>query len=69
LGELRAVRSSGSRRNPAAKRNQLAAETARAWALVNPALKVPNDMQGLPPTNARSHQTIHYGAPSRPLRH
>lgn len=69
MGELPAVRPSGSRWNSAAMRNQLAAETARVWELVNPALKVPNGLQGLPPTNARSHQNIHYGAPSWPLRH
>ena len=55
---------SGSRWNSAASRNQLAAETARACALVNPALKVRNGMGDRPPTKARSHQNIHYGAPS-----
>lgn len=43
-------------------RNQLAAETARAFALVNPALKIRNGIWDCPPTNARPHQNIHYSA-------
>lgn len=50
---------------PGGKPGQLAAETARACAPVDPALKARNGTRALP-ANARLHQNIHYGAPSWP---
>jgi hypothetical protein len=51
---------------PGDKLSQLAAATARACALVDPPLKAATACGHCPPTNARLHQNIHYGAPSWP---
>jgi hypothetical protein len=51
-GQPRVARSSGSRWNSVASRNQLAAESARACPLASPVLKIPNGI-GLPAHKGR----------------